>query len=41
MYIYTLELVDAGTCVLRPNCLLRPNISPYQNTNKTCFKKNV
>ena len=24
---YTLELVNAGTCILRPTCLLRPNIS--------------
>ena len=26
IYIYTLELVDAGTRILRPTCLLRPNI---------------
>ena len=24
--VYTLELVNAGTCILRPTCLLRPNI---------------
>ena len=24
--IYTLELVNAGTCILRPTCLLGPNI---------------
>ena len=26
MYIHTLEPVDAGTRILRPNCLLRPNV---------------
>ena len=26
IYIYTLKLVNAGTCILRPTCLLRPNI---------------
>ena len=24
--MYTLKIVNAGTCILQPTCLLRPNI---------------